>query len=167
MFYIVVLLISLIPLTLWLWTRNFDYWKLRGVPGPTPSLLYGNTKSFWWRSKDSYCLEVEQIFRWLKVTQSSQLSTVYLNPTVIGSSNIRDHLWSDTLPGGSLICWPWMQPPWSRSWSRTLRLSPTTSYRIWCQCLVIRWSRETLSSPRVPSGRTWGRTSRWPLHIFE
>lgn len=49
-------------LVYYLWTWNFNYWEVRGIPGPKPSLLYGNTKSFFF-SSESYCLEVEEIYK--------------------------------------------------------------------------------------------------------
>lgn len=32
-------------------TWNYNYWKKRGIPGPTPQLIHGNTPSllFWKR----------------------------------------------------------------------------------------------------------------------
>lgn len=59
---IVTLVIAFLSTIYWLWTRNFDYWKVRGIPGPEPSLLYGNTKSVFLNSK-TYTLEVEEIYK--------------------------------------------------------------------------------------------------------
>lgn len=46
----------------WFWTRNFNYWQIRNIPGPKPHPFYGNTKSFYSNSS-SYCLETEDIYR--------------------------------------------------------------------------------------------------------
>lgn len=54
--------IILLLLLSWMWTRNFNYWKERGIPGPAPSLIFGNTKSVFCKSK-IYSAEVMDIYR--------------------------------------------------------------------------------------------------------
>ncbi|GAB0094902.1 hypothetical protein DMENIID0001_102280 [Sergentomyia squamirostris] len=44
------------------WTWNFRYWKKRGVPGPDPSILYGNTKSLV-AEKTSVAYEFDKYYR--------------------------------------------------------------------------------------------------------
>lgn len=46
----------------WWWTRNFDHWRVRGIPGPAPSLLYGNMRSVFDKSK-AYTVDVERIYQ--------------------------------------------------------------------------------------------------------
>lgn len=46
----------------WWWTRGFNYWRVRGIPGPTPSPLYGNMKSIFTRFK-AYSVEVDAIYQ--------------------------------------------------------------------------------------------------------
>lgn len=62
-----ILLIGLVTAFLctfyWIWTWNFSYWSRRGIPGPRPSVIYGNTKSFLSNSS-SYVLELEEIYKY-------------------------------------------------------------------------------------------------------
>ncbi|XP_055695017.1 probable cytochrome P450 28a5 [Lutzomyia longipalpis] len=44
------------------WTWNFRYWQKRGIPGPKPSLIYGNTKSLV-ADKVSVAYEFDKFYR--------------------------------------------------------------------------------------------------------
>ncbi|GAB0094903.1 hypothetical protein DMENIID0001_102290 [Sergentomyia squamirostris] len=44
------------------WTWNFRYWKKRSIPGPDPSILYGNTKSLV-AEKTSVAYEFDKYYR--------------------------------------------------------------------------------------------------------
>lgn len=46
----------------WWWTRNFNHWRVRGIPGPAPSLLYGNMRSVFDKSK-AYTVDVDGIYQ--------------------------------------------------------------------------------------------------------
>ena len=58
---IIVVVVSL-GLVAWIWTKkHFSYWKELGIPGPEPSLLFGNTKSVF--NNQVYTQEVEEIYK--------------------------------------------------------------------------------------------------------
>lgn len=44
MLWLVLLLLSLLLLLYYYLTVNYNYWQRKGVTGPTPSLVFGNTK---------------------------------------------------------------------------------------------------------------------------
>lgn len=47
------------------WTWNFGYWQRKGVPGPKPSLIYGNAKSLV-AEKVSAAYEFDKFYRYLE-----------------------------------------------------------------------------------------------------
>lgn len=45
MFNLLLIVAGILYLVYYLMTRNYTYWKKRGVPGPEPKFLIGNFKS--------------------------------------------------------------------------------------------------------------------------
>lgn len=63
---VLVAVVILVGVTIYgLWMRNFDYWKKRGIPGPKPHPIYGNTKSVV-DKRCVYALEIMDIYRYLE-----------------------------------------------------------------------------------------------------